>query len=207
MAKGQKDELLGMIREGRDLRLGQQVRLAFMLSLPAILAQTSSMLMQYIDTGMVGRLGANPSASIGLIATSTWILGGFTAGACSGFSVQVAHLCGANDFKGARRVLREGLSSVLILSFLLAGIGIALSGPLPRWLGGGPEIIADASKYFLIYSAFIPVGAVGWAVVPCIWWTASEHRGSTMLRSSMNRGRPALLTATRSIRTARVLYW
>ena len=180
MAKGQKDELLGMIREGRDLRLGQQVRLAFMLSLPAILAQTSSMLMQYIDTGMVGRLGANPSASIGLIATSTWILGGFTAGACSGFSVQVAHLCGANDFKGARRVLREGLSSVLILSFLLAGIGIALSGPLPRWLGGGPEIIADASKYFLIYSAFIPVGAVGWAA-------------SAMLQASGNMKVPSVM--------------
>ena len=74
MAKGQKDALLGMIRDGRRMTLGQQVQLAFMLSLPAILAQTSSMLMQYIDTGMVGRLGANPSASIGLIATSTWII-------------------------------------------------------------------------------------------------------------------------------------
>ena len=103
MAKGLKDELLGLVRNGEAMTLGQQVRLAFMLSLPAILAQMSSMLMQYIDTGMVGRLGANPSASIGLISTSTWILGGFTAGACSGFSVQVAHLCGAKDFKGDRK--------------------------------------------------------------------------------------------------------
>lgn len=180
MAKGQKDALLGMIRDGRRMALGQQIQLAFMLSLPAILAQTSSMLMQYIDTGMVGRLGANPSASIGLIATSTWIMGGFTAGACSGFSVQVAHLCGANDFKGARRVLREGLTSVLALSFFLAALGIAISGPLPRWLGGGPEIIADASRYFLIYSAFIPVGAVGWAA-------------SAMLQASGNMKVPSIM--------------
>ena len=180
MAKGLKDELLGMIREGQRMTLGQQIQLAFMLSLPAILAQTSSMLMQYIDTGMVGRLGANPSASIGLIATSTWILSGFTAGACSGFSVQVAHLCGAKDYKGARAVLREGLTSVLILSIFLGLIGIALSAPLPRWLGGSPEIISDASKYFLIFSAFIPVGAVGWAA-------------SAMLQASGNMKVPSIM--------------
>ena len=180
MAKGLKDELLGLVRNGEAMTLGQQVRLAFMLSLPAILAQMSSMLMQYIDTGMVGRLGANPSASIGLISTSTWILGGFTAGACSGFSVQVAHLCGAKDFKGARAVLREGLTSVLTLSFFLAAIGIALSAPLPGWLGGSPEIISDASRYFLIFSAFIPVGAVGWAA-------------SAMLQASGNMKVPSVM--------------
>ena len=42
MAKGLKDELLGMIREGQRMTLGQQIQLAFMLSLPAILAQLSS---------------------------------------------------------------------------------------------------------------------------------------------------------------------
>ena len=172
--------MLGMVRNGEVMTVGQQIRLALMLSLPAILAQTSSMLMQYIDTGMVGRLGANPSASIGLIATSTWILGGFTAGACSGFSVQVAHLCGAKDFKGARAVLREGLTSVLALSFFLAAIGMALSAPLPGWLGGSPEIVSDASKYFLIYSAFIPVGAVGWAA-------------SAMLQASGNMKVPSIM--------------
>ncbi|MBP5487338.1 MAG: MATE family efflux transporter, partial [Bacteroidales bacterium] len=180
MAESRKDILLGMIRGGLQMSVRQQIQLALMLSLPAILAQTSSMLMQYIDAGMVGRLGANPSASIGLISTSTWILGGFTAGACSGFSVQVAHLCGAKDFKGARAVLRQGLTSVLILSFILSAIGICLSSPLPRWLGGGPEIISDASKYFFIYSAFIPVGAVGWAA-------------SAMLQASGNMKVPSIM--------------
>ena len=180
MAESRKDILLGMIRGGLQMSVRQQIELALMLSLPAILAQTSSMLMQYIDAGMVGRLGANPSASIGLISTSTWILGGFTAGACSGFSVQVAHLCGAKDFKGARAVMRQGLTSVLILSFILSAIGICLSAPLPRWLGGGPEIISDASKYFFIYSAFIPVGAVGWAA-------------SAMLQASGNMKIPSIM--------------
>ncbi|MBR4755717.1 MAG: MATE family efflux transporter [Bacteroidales bacterium] len=180
MAKGQKDILLGMVRNGQKMTVREQLKLALMLSLPAILAQTSSMLMQYIDAGMVGRLGANPSASIGLIATSTWIFSGFTAGACSGFSVQVAHLCGAKDFKGARSVLRQGLTAVSILSLFLCALGLAISGPLPRWLGGSPEITADATRYFFIFSAFIPVGAVGWAA-------------SAMLQASGNMKIPSIM--------------
>ena len=180
MAKGQKDILLGMIRSGERMSMGQQLELAVMLSLPAIFAQVSSVMMQYIDTGMVGRLGALQSASIGLIATSTWILGGFTAGACSGFSVQVAHLCGAGDFKGARSVLRQGLTTVTSIAIFLSLLGMALSGPLPRWLGGSPEICGDATKYFFIYSAFIPVGAVGWAA-------------SAMLQASGNMKVPSIM--------------
>ena len=73
---------------------GQLRRLAA-LSVPAILAELSSMAMQYIDAAMVGSLGAGASASIGLVSTSTWLLGGLCISAATGFSVQVAHLIGA----------------------------------------------------------------------------------------------------------------
>ena len=45
-----KDILLGRIRKGEGLSLGQQIKLCLMLSYPAIIAQLSSVLMQYIDT-------------------------------------------------------------------------------------------------------------------------------------------------------------
>ena len=168
MLKGQKDIFLERLRNGDPVSRTQQMKLSLMLSLPAILAQSASVMMQYIDTGMVGHLGANPSASIGLITTSTWIFAGFTAGACSGFSVQVAHLCGASDFKNARVVLRQSLSAVFLLGLFLAILGISISGSLPRWLGGSPEIVGDAARYFRIYSAFIPVGAIGWVASACL---------------------------------------
>lgn len=62
------------IREGKSLTLGQQLRLTVTLALPAMLAQLSSILMQYIDAAMVGHLGADASASIGLVSTSLWLL-------------------------------------------------------------------------------------------------------------------------------------
>ena len=69
---------------------GQKLRLAMLLSVPAVIAQLSSIVMQYIDAAMVGHLGAEASASIGLVSTSTWLFSGMCGAAATGFSVQVA---------------------------------------------------------------------------------------------------------------------
>ena len=71
--KGKTDYLLSLIREGKQMTLGQQLRLTAYLSVPAIMAQISSIAMQYIDASMVGSLGANVAASIGLVSTTTWL--------------------------------------------------------------------------------------------------------------------------------------
>ena len=47
--KGKTDYLLSLIREGKSMTLGQQLRLTAYLSVPAIMAQVSSIAMQYID--------------------------------------------------------------------------------------------------------------------------------------------------------------
>ena len=54
---------------------------------------------------MVGGLGADASASIGIVSTSTWLLGGLCIAAASGFSVQGAQQIGAGDNKKARLIL------------------------------------------------------------------------------------------------------
>ncbi len=178
--KESKDELLGLIRNRLPMTEGQQFRLAMLLAIPAILAQISSVLMQYIDASMVGHLGANPAASIGLVSTSTWIMNGFFMAVMSGFSVQVAHKCGAKDFEAARSLLRKGLLTVFIFTCLLASCGIAISRNLPIWLGGSAEIVGDASLYFMIFTAFMPIGAVGFAA-------------SAMLQASGNMKVPSMI--------------
>lgn len=154
--KGKTDYLLSLIREGKEMTLGQQLRLTAYLSVPAIMAQVSSIAMQYIDASMVGSLGANAAASIGLVSTSTWLFWGLCGAAASGFSVQVAHRVGAGDFAGARKVFRQSVTSMLAFSSLLAAAGIAVSGALPGWLGGDEAIQGDSSLYFRIFSIFLP---------------------------------------------------
>ena len=146
-----------LIREGRPMTLRQQLLLTVQLSIPAMVAQLSSIVMQYIDAAMVGSLGANASASIGLVSTSTWLFSGLCSAASTGFAVQVAHCIGGGKFKEARQVLRQSLVAVSLFSILLASIGMGISGALPYWLGGEEVINHDASVYFLIYAAFLPM--------------------------------------------------
>lgn len=148
--------LLALIREGRPMTLGQQIHLTIMLSVPAVVAQLSSIVMQYIDAAMVGSLGAEEAAAIGLVSTTTWLFWGLCIASSTGFSVQVAHRIGAGDMQGARNVLRQAVTSTTLFSFALAAIGVAISGVLPEWLGGDVSIHHDASLYFLIFSLFLP---------------------------------------------------
>ena len=156
MAKREKTDLLAYIREGRTMTRNEKLRLIVQLSIPSILAQLSSIIMFFIDASMVGHLGERQSAAIGLVETTTWLFGGLTAAASMGFSVQVAHFIGANDFEGARRVLRQAFVCCAIWSLLLLTCAVIVHRQLPFWLGGGTDIAHDASLYFLIFACAGP---------------------------------------------------
>ena len=153
----EKQDLTSVIQSKQPVGRIEQLRLAVSLSIPAIVAQVSAIVMQYIDASMVGSLGALPAASIGLVTTSTWIFFGLCSACSVGFSVQVAHLLGAGNPKGAREVLRQALIAALFYSLLLSAVGISISWELPRWLGGEEAIRHNASLYFLITVAAMPL--------------------------------------------------
>ncbi len=155
--RNRTEELLFKIKEGTDMTSSQQLKLVLRLSIPAIMAQITSIIMQYIDASMVGRLGAAKSASIGLVSSSTWLFGGLCTAAAAGFTVQVAQLIGAGKEKEARAVLRQALLVTLFFSILLVIAGTAVSFPLPGWLGAEPIVRNDAAHYFRIYIFSLPM--------------------------------------------------
>lgn len=140
----------------------EELELVIRLAVPGALAQISYILMQYIDASMVGHLGANASAAVGLVSTSLWLLYGIGGSIIMGFSVQTAQSVGANDFEAARSLFRQASTTVIVLTTLLALAGASIHERLPGWLGGAPEIIPDASVYFLFMTAFLPVTFLGW---------------------------------------------
>lgn len=135
----------------------EKLRLTVLLSLPAMVAQISSVAMQIIDAAMLGHLGTKESAAVGLVSTTIWLFGGLCSAFAAGFSVQVAHYVGAEDLRGARNIIRQGLFSGLVFSLLLALIGLFIAPHLPIWLGADKEIHAGASEYFSIVAAALPV--------------------------------------------------
>ena len=107
------EQLFSLIRNGAQLNVWDQIELVWRLSLPAIFAQISFVMVQYIDAAMVGHLGANPAASIGLVSSSLWLVWGLITSVTAGFTVQVAQRMGAKQFDEARSVLRQSLFVLL----------------------------------------------------------------------------------------------
>lgn len=176
-----KDQLLAMIRQNKPMTLGEQARLVLQLATPAILAQLTTTMMQYIDASMVGSLGAEASAAIGLIETTTWLMGSICSAAAAGFYVQVSHQLGANDGTQARATLRQGIMSVFVVSALIGLLALAVSPFLPSWLGGNDSINPIASAYFAIIAVAMPVFQF-------------SMFGSGMLRSSGNMVVPSVMS-------------
>lgn len=150
------------------------------LSIPAILAQISSIIMQYIDAAMVGSLGADASAAIGLVVTTSWLLGGLCVSAAAGFSVQVAQFVGAERIDKAKDVFRQSLLLALVFGMMLSATGILISPVLPVWLGGKEEINSAASRYFFIFSCALPA-------------TQFRQLAGNMLQCSGNMKTPSIL--------------
>lgn len=150
------ENLLKDMISGKSMTASQQIGLTVRLSIPAILAQISSIVMQYIDASMVGRLGANASGAIGLVSSTTWLFGGLCIAVTTGFTVQIAQAVGAGEDKSARNIMKQGLIIALCISALLALVAALISTPLPGWLGGEAAIQKMASQYFLVYMLGLP---------------------------------------------------
>ena len=133
-------DLAALLHADSSIPLKKQIQFVWHLSVPGMMAQLSSILMQYIDAAMVGFLGANESASIGLVASSTWVLGSLLHAMGIGFTVQVAHVIGAGEKQKAKKLLFNALVCCLAFSLLVLATGVSISFKLPLWLGASTEI-------------------------------------------------------------------
>lgn len=174
-----RDPLLAL-RRGDPLSPARQMAMVLRLSLPAILAQLSTVVMQYIDAAMVGRLGAGETAAIGLVSSSTWLFGGLCGAVFSGFTVMAAQSIGAGDEKSARNLMKEAFVLGLSFALLLSLLGTAVSKALPGFLGADAAIWQDASHYFLVYVLSLPLVEI-------------NYISSAMLQASGNMRVPSLL--------------
>ena len=168
------------MRRGAQLSRREEIALVLRLSVPAILSQISTIIMEYIDASMVGSLGASASAAIGIVATTTWLIGGLCAAIGVGFTVGIAHRIGAGEDKQARDYVKTGFLTVLVFAFALMLIAIAVHRQLPVWMGGAPDVLEDGARYFLVFGLSLPFLQI-------------NYTGAGMLECSGNVKVPSLL--------------
>ena len=150
------DILAARMRQGESIPLGDTARVAVALSVPAILQQLVVTAMEYIDAAMVGHIGAEATAAIGIVSSSTWLLHGVLVGLYTALSIQIAQYLGADRQDDARSVLRQAMLFNVILGVGAALFGLGISPFLPGWLGADPSLRANATAYFAIWSTALP---------------------------------------------------
>ena len=158
MGARREEKLLADLREGRSMPGRARAALVALLAVPTVLSELSTILMEYIDAAMVGRIGPEGAAAIGLVASSTWLFWGVMRAATTGFAVQVAQEIGAGNFRRARSTMVQGFAAALAVAAAMGTAGAAISRPLPFWLGGDAALARDASAYFFAFMFFgLPV--------------------------------------------------
>ena len=80
------EQISARMRQGEDIPLSDTARIALTLSIPSILEQLVVTAMEYIDAAMVGHIGAEATAAIGIVSSpsTSGPTASRTPGACCG---------------------------------------------------------------------------------------------------------------------------
>lgn len=147
---------LSELKNKADVTRSEIMRMVWSMSIPAILSQITFIAMQYIDAAMVGSLGADASASVGLVSSASWLIFGITMASTVGFSILVGQRIGAGDHVRARSLMRQAFMVNIIVAFAVVVFGITISDNVPLWMGGNASIAANSAAYFMILMFSIP---------------------------------------------------
>ena len=131
------------------------------LSWPAIMEQILATMVSYVDTAMVGVLGAGGTAAVSVNAASIWLINGILAGVGVGFSVQISHAVGAGDDNQVRQVLRQSVLGAFACGLAALAVYQLLAGLIPLWLGAKPDVYPAAVAYLRCYTAALPFASAG----------------------------------------------
>ena len=136
---------LTQLKNKNDVTRTEIMRMVWNMSIPAILSQITFIAMQYIDAAMVGSLGAQASASVGLVSSASWLLFGITMASTVGFSILVGQRLGAGELDKARSLMHQSFIVNVIVAVAVVFFGLMISNSVPLWMGGNESIAGDSA--------------------------------------------------------------
>lgn len=133
------------------------------LSIPTVLEQLLSTLMQYVDTAMVGRLGEQATAAVSTTTTIGWLIGSMFAAIGTAVLTLVSQGYGKGDRTFVQKFAQQALFVTFTLGIVIGVLAMVLAPLIPGWMGADPKIREAASEYFRIIS--IPMVLRGSSIV------------------------------------------
>ncbi|MDO4493134.1 MAG: MATE family efflux transporter [Clostridia bacterium] len=133
-------------------RLRPEFQNILRLAWPAVLEEALATVVIYADAAMVGALGPDASAAVGLTGTVNWLILTVLRAFGAGVLAVCAQADGAGDEPLLKKAAQQALYLVATCGLVLSVACLAVSPHIAGWLNGAPEIRADAGAYFAIVS-------------------------------------------------------
>ncbi len=151
-----KKKLSAMFSQGKWAMLPTIWALAW----PTMLEQLLQTAVQYIDAAMVGRLGAEATAAVGVTTTVSWLINGTVMALGVGFLFFIAREYGAGNKERAAQASSQAVLVALIAGIVCTILPAALYKKVPVWMQADAAIQETAALYFLIlYIPMLPRAA------------------------------------------------
>ncbi len=131
-------------------------RTIWSLSWPVILDQSFNTLISFVDTAMVGSLGAIATAAVAVNASSIWLINGIIYSFGTAYAVLIARHIGANQQDGIKRSLHQAFLAIVLLSIVVTVLMSFIARHLAVWLGVEQKVIKDAIVYLSIIALSYP---------------------------------------------------
>lgn len=138
------------------------------VALPTMLEQVLSVLMQYVDTAMVGRLGADATAAVSTSTTITWLVGSLPYAFGVAAMTLIAQAIGSGDENQIKEVARKSLVFAIGVGAVLEVICLAVTPFVAIWMGAEEAIRPAATRYFFWISVPIILKSVNYILAAAI---------------------------------------
>ena len=156
------------------------------LSIPTILEEIMSTLLQYVDTAMVGHLGEEATAAVSTTTTIGWLIGGAIHAVGIAMLAMMSRAVGERDERRLSGLSSQAVFLVLVCAVFFGGISLILAPYIPVWMGAEPAVQGPASEYFFIIS------------LPMLFRAASLIFGSS-IRATLDTRRPMIVNLIANI--------
>jgi MATE family multidrug resistance protein len=144
------------------------------LGLPLTAAYVAEMGMVITDMIIVGRLGSNELAAVGLAGDWFWVLLLIGMGVISIVGVIAAQCHGAGERQGVIDAGEQGMIAATITSIPVM-LSVWYLGPVLGWAKQDPEVVRLITGYSRVLT---------WAVFPALWFVVLRHYITALARSA-----------------------
>ncbi|MEM9190868.1 MAG: MATE family efflux transporter [Myxococcota bacterium] len=143
------------------------------LGLPIVFGMLSQNLLNLVDTAMLGQVGNDALAAVGLATMMFWLFAAFAVGLGSAVHAQVARRVGEVDQPSAATPLNQGLVLLLVGAIPWSVLAIGFGRPLFAFLASDASWSGDGAGYLTI--RLIGLGAVGANFAFRGFWTGVDR--------------------------------